>query len=279
VDPLCSQHVDLRLLGSGNVRFGCAAAAANGAARRRRGRPSAQDEDADRASGDQKPEADPPVENGDPTEPKSGEKGKNDRNSAASRAGSADCAGSADKSQESAQGVLSGLGWNLSDGTASSNLRFKDFLTVNMKKMSPSLLTIGALAKRTECNVPTIRYYEEIGLLPRARRRPGGHRCYSDADLQRLSFIRRCRDFGFPIEQVRDLLALMDNTDKDCNAARDVAQAHLDEVRRKLTELQILERSLAAFVKNCNAACAGGPASKCVILRDLDERALSSCCA
>ena len=87
-------------------------------------------------------------------------------------------------------------------------------------------LTIGALADQTGCNVPTIRYYEEIGLLPPARRRPGGHRFYSEADLRRLTFIRRCRDFGFPIEQVRALVELTEASDRDCNEARDLAQAH-----------------------------------------------------
>jgi DNA-binding transcriptional MerR regulator len=130
-------------------------------------------------------------------------------------------------------------------------------------------LPIGALAERTGCNVPTIRYYEEIGLLPPAARTAGGHRVYSDADLHRLLFIRRCREFGFPIEQVRALLALTDDGDKNCMEARDLAQAHLDVVREKLREMKSLERSLAQFVTSCNAACAGGPASACIILEDL----------
>src|SRR5437763_2801310 len=113
-------------------------------------------------------------------------------------------------------------------------------------------LPIGTLAQRTGCNVPTIRYYEEIGLLPPAARKVSGHRVYSDADLRRLLFIRRCRDFGFPIEQVRALVALTDEGSKNCMDARDLAQAHLDVVREKLREMQALERSLAQFVTNCN---------------------------
>ncbi|MGF9758313.1 helix-turn-helix domain-containing protein [Microvirga sp. 0TCS3.31] len=134
------------------------------------------------------------------------------------------------------------------------------------------------MADKTGCNVPTIRYYEEIGLLPPARRRPGGHRFYSEADLQRLTFIRRCRDFGFSVEQVRNLVSLSQDPDRDCNETRDLAQAHLDEVRRKLIELRALESSLEAFVGNCTAACAGGPASQCTITEDLSEPRGSQYC-
>src|SRR6266571_2191045 len=114
-------------------------------------------------------------------------------------------------------------------------------------------MTIGRLASETHCTVPTIRYYEEIGLLPKAARRRSGHRLYGDADLKRLTFIRRCRDFGFPIDQVRALAALVDAPETDCVAARDVAQVHLDEVQRKLKELRALERSLKTFVTDCDA--------------------------
>jgi DNA-binding transcriptional MerR regulator len=137
-------------------------------------------------------------------------------------------------------------------------------------------MTIGALATATSCNVPTIRYYEEIGLLPKASRR-GGQRVYGDSDLRRLTFIRRCRDFGFGIEQVRELLALSASSDRDCTAARELAAQHLDDVRGKLKELRGLERSLKSFVEACDAQCAGGPADACVILEDL-AAPTSSCC-
>src|SRR5215813_7404936 len=137
-------------------------------------------------------------------------------------------------------------------------------------------LTIGRAAEATRCSVPTIRYYEEIGLLPKAARRHGGHRLYGEADLKRLTFIRRCRDFGFPIDEVRKLAALVDTPEQDCVAARDVAQLHLDEVRRKLKELRALERSLKSFVTDCDAQCAGGPAAGCIILDDL--AAPPACC-
>jgi Cu(I)-responsive transcriptional regulator len=129
--------------------------------------------------------------------------------------------------------------------------------------------SIGAASKQTGCSVPTIRYYEEVGLLPPAPRTEGNQRHYDDAAVRRLAFIRRCRDFGFSIEQVRELVGLVDEPSRDCVEVRDIAQAHLQEVQRKLAELQALEASLSAFVCSCNTACAGGPAVDCTILEDL----------
>jgi DNA-binding transcriptional MerR regulator len=130
-------------------------------------------------------------------------------------------------------------------------------------------LKIGALAERTGTNAPTIRYYEEIGLLRSADRRSGGQRIYGDDDVKRLTFIRRCREFGFSIDQVRSLVALVQDPQSSCMHARDLAEEHLRAVRTKLAELKGLERSIAAFVATCDASCAGGPGPDCVILEDL----------
>lgn len=138
-------------------------------------------------------------------------------------------------------------------------------------------LTIGKLAELTSSNVPTVRYYEEIGLIPPAARTAGGQRTYTEQDLQRMTFIRRCRDFGFPIEQVRELVTLTEKPERDCVEARDVAKAHLDAVREKLQELQALEQSLIEFVNSCDTGCSGGPAGECSILEDLGTPS-SSCC-
>jgi DNA-binding transcriptional MerR regulator len=132
-------------------------------------------------------------------------------------------------------------------------------------------IKIGALAARTGTNVPTIRYYEEVELLPRARRRQGGQRIYGDEDVKRVTFIRRCRDFGFSIEQVRSLVALVQDRERSCLDARDLAQEHLADVRAKLRELKALERSMADFVKSCEMSCAGGPGPDCIILGDLTD--------
>ena len=134
-------------------------------------------------------------------------------------------------------------------------------------------LKIGALAELTGTNTPTIRYYEQIGLLPRPDRRAGGQRSYGDDDVRRLTFIRRCREFGFPIEQVRALASLMQDRERSCLEARDIAQQHLTAVRGKLAELKALERTIDGFIQTCDAACAGGPAPDCVILEDLTKPA------
>lgn len=132
-----------------------------------------------------------------------------------------------------------------------------------------SAFTIGALAARSGCNVPTIRYYEEIGLIAPAPRRSGGHRTFGDRDLRRLTFIRRWRAFGFPIERIRELVALAEDPKRDCFEAREMAETHLIEVRVKLTALRALERNLAHFVASCAVACSGGPAPDCTVLEDL----------
>jgi DNA-binding transcriptional MerR regulator len=132
-------------------------------------------------------------------------------------------------------------------------------------------LKIGNLAERTGTSAPTIRYYEEIGLLRSADRQSGGQRVYSDADVTRLTFIRRCRDFGFSIEQVRSLVVLVQDPNTSCMHARNLANDHLAAVRAKLSELKALERSISASVANCDSSCAGGPGPDCVILDDLSK--------
>jgi len=132
-------------------------------------------------------------------------------------------------------------------------------------------LKIGALAKQTGTNAPTIRYYEEIGLLRSAGRQDGNQRVYSDSDVKSLTFIRRCREFGFSIDQVRSLVALVQDPTSPCVNARDLAQEHLVAVRQKLAELKALERSIAAFVAGCDTSCAGGTGPNCVILDDLSK--------
>ncbi|WP_291026684.1 helix-turn-helix domain-containing protein [Hydrogenophaga sp.] len=130
-------------------------------------------------------------------------------------------------------------------------------------------MTIGTLAQRTGFNVSAIRYYEEVGLIPPATRRPSGHRVYSPEVQEVLTLVKHCRDFGFSIEETRALVSLSTSDDRDCVEAREIAQVHLNAVRAKLTELQNLERSLSKFVQACTDQCVGGPAPKCTILKDL----------
>jgi len=139
-------------------------------------------------------------------------------------------------------------------------------------------LTIGAVAGRTGCTVPTIRYYEDIGLLPRAARTAAGRRSYGEADLRRLLFIRRSRDSGFAIEKVRELVSLFEAGTQDCTQARDLAQSQLVQVQLKIQELKALESSLTALVTECDARCSGGMAADCTLLADLNADTPRSCC-
>jgi DNA-binding transcriptional MerR regulator len=128
---------------------------------------------------------------------------------------------------------------------------------------------IGTLARLAGTNAPTIRYYEDIGLLPRAERRESGQRTYGHDTLRRLSFIRRCRELGFSIEQIRTLVTLTQDQKRSCADARDLARVHLASIRAKLVELRTLEKYIAGLVKTCEASCFAGSAPDCVVLEDL----------
>ena len=107
--------------------------------------------------------------------------------------------------------------------------------------------------------------------MPIPPRQSGSQRIYGDADVRRLTFIRRCRDFGFPIDKVRVLVSLVQNRERSCMEARDLAFAHLTEIREKLAELRELEHSVSAFVDNCDKSCAGGSGADCVMLEELAD--------
>ena len=130
-------------------------------------------------------------------------------------------------------------------------------------------LSIGMVARQAGATVPTIRYYEQIGLLPSAPRTESGQRHYDAAAVRRLVFIRRCREFGFSIDHVRELVGLVDQPDRPCTEVRDIAARHLVDVRQKLAELAALEAGLRDFVESCDSACAGGAAVDCTVLEDL----------
>ena len=116
---------------------------------------------------------------------------------------------------------------------------------------APSL-TIGQLSKRTGANIETIRYYERIGLLPLAVRQ-GRYRSYDSTDVARLGFVRRSRELGFSIKEVRALLGLAEGGHESCAEARDLAAAHLHDVRSRIADLRRMERALATTVRACDA--------------------------
>lgn len=115
-------------------------------------------------------------------------------------------------------------------------------------------IQIGELSRRTGCNIETIRYYERISLLPSPARSAGHYRVYETADVRRLAFIRRARELGFTLGEVRILLALSANDAQGaCAEVRELAASHLGEVRAKIADLRAMERVLADAVKRCAA--------------------------
>jgi Cu(I)-responsive transcriptional regulator len=129
-------------------------------------------------------------------------------------------------------------------------------------------ITIGDLAKATGTKVETIRYYERIGLLPVPARTYGNYRSYGQSELGRLSFIRRGRDLGFSLDQVRALLALSDDDRQDCANIDAIARTHLQEVERKIADLSALRRELKAVLTSCK----GGTVADCRIIETLGPR-------
>ena len=126
-------------------------------------------------------------------------------------------------------------------------------------------IAIGALAKSTDTNIETIRYYERVGLLPTPARSAGGYRLYDTAHLKRLNFVRRARALGFSIGEVRTLLRLADEQRRPCAEVRVVANAHLEDVRAKIADLRRMERVLRVTV----AKCASGQQARCAVIEAL----------
>jgi Cu(I)-responsive transcriptional regulator len=126
-------------------------------------------------------------------------------------------------------------------------------------------MQIGELGRATATKVETIRYYEQTGLLPPPARTQANYRHYSENHLARLSFIRRARDLGFPIERVRALLDLSDDRGRDCATIDRIATEHLREVDRKIADLSALRRELSTLI----ASCEGGTVAECRILEAL----------
>lgn len=118
-------------------------------------------------------------------------------------------------------------------------------------------IAIGELSRRTGCNIETIRYYERIGLLPAPARR-GRYRLYGAEDVGRLAFVRRARELGFTLEEVRALLALAAGGEGVCAEARELAASHLADVRARIADLRAMEGVLAEAVRRCDTGEAPG---------------------
>ena len=134
---------------------------------------------------------------------------------------------------------------------------------------TPARLTIGTLSERTGCHIETIRYYERIGLMPRTARSDGGHRLYGAEHVKRLGFIRRSRELGFTLDQVRTLLGLVDGRRYTCAQVKRITVEHLEEIRRKVADLRKIERVL----RDMAAQCDGGAVPKCAVIDALFREA------
>lgn len=126
-------------------------------------------------------------------------------------------------------------------------------------------LRIGDLARKTGTKVETVRYYEQIGLLAAPARTTGNFRAYSAEHLGRLSFIRRARELGFTLGQVRALLELSDQRNRSCDAVDAIAREHLTHVERKIEDLQALKGELKHLIGQCKH----GTVSECRIIEAL----------
>ena len=113
-------------------------------------------------------------------------------------------------------------------------------------------LSIGDVAKATGVKVVTIRYYEKIGLLPVPSRTDGNYRAYNQDHIRGLRFIRRCRDLGFTLEQVRDLLRLASQTNEECSEVDRITMRHLADIEAKVLDLSRLSAELRRISECCH---------------------------
>lgn len=126
-------------------------------------------------------------------------------------------------------------------------------------------LSIGALSRQTGVKVETIRYYERIGLMPAPSRSEGGHRQYREAERRRLGFIRRARELGFTLDEVRELLNLADGGGS-CAEVETMAKTHLAAVQKRIADLQRLAESLVQLTQQCGRV---DPSAGCPLIDDL----------
>jgi MerR family mercuric resistance operon transcriptional regulator len=127
--------------------------------------------------------------------------------------------------------------------------------------------TIGALSELTGVNIETIRYYERIGLMPQPRRSDGRHRLYDQELMQRLRFIRRSRELGFSIDEIRALLRLADRGGLACAEVKDITVTHIADIRGKISDLKKLQSGLTRLAEACDRNRLG----ECPILEALSK--------
>ncbi len=125
-------------------------------------------------------------------------------------------------------------------------------------------MRIGALSRRTGVHIETIRYYERIGIMPEPGRSAGGSRLYDRAQLKRLGFVRRSRELGFSLDDIRRLLDLADGG-RPCGEVKAITDNHLAGIRTRIRDLQRLEQTLATISSRCST----GEAPECPVIEAL----------
>ena len=133
--------------------------------------------------------------------------------------------------------------------------------------MSDNRLSIGKVSAKTGCNIETIRFYEKETLLPAPDRTEGGHRLYSTKLVERLVFIRRSRELGFSMAEIRQLLSLVDGEQVSCERVKQIADQHLRDVRAKISDLKRMERTL----DDLSNQCSGDDVPQCPIIEELQH--------
>lgn len=129
------------------------------------------------------------------------------------------------------------------------------------------IYSIGDAARETGVKMPTIRFYEQIGLLPRAARTEGNRRVYSETDLHRLNFVRHARELGFELDAIRTLLLLQDDPNQSCAAADAVARARLQEIEARIASLTALKGELSRMIDGCTQ----GRVEQCRVIEALAD--------
>ncbi len=133
-----------------------------------------------------------------------------------------------------------------------------------------SMMPIGRLAKSADVKVTTIRFYEEIGLLPEPVRTESDRRVYGEDAVRRLAFIKHARQLGFSVDSIRDLLQLADQPERDCQRANIIAEDQLRAVEAKIAQLESLRVELSRMLATgCN-----GPAADCRVIESLGNHGL-----
>lgn len=129
-------------------------------------------------------------------------------------------------------------------------------------------LTIGALSQETSCNIETIRYYERVGVLLKPPRTKGGHRTYSHEHVRRLTFVRRSRELGFSLDEIRGMLNLVEGESYTCAEVKKLSLEHLSDVHDKISDLNLI----ATVLEELAAKCTGDKLPECPIIDALYEK-------